>query len=155
MTVAPDGERMAVASANGMELVDLRTGRSRLPAEAEGTAESEGQLVTFSPDGALLASGDSAGRVSLRDGRTGALLGTVHAGDGRSGPVFLDAHRLLLQHFDGEQYVWDTSDDWARFTACRIVGRGLTRAEWRAVFGDRPYLDVCPAQVVTRLGSVR
>lgn len=64
-------------------------------------------------------------------------------GEGTATPVFLDDQALLLPYPDGSTYVWDTSPQYAVDTACRIVGRGLTREEWREAFGDRPYEDVC------------
>ena len=99
--------------------------------------------MTFSPDGELLASADGEGRVSLRDGSTGALLGTVHVGNQWVSPRFLDDRALLLPYPDGSTFVWDTSPTYAVDTACRIVGRGLTREEWGVAFGDRPFEDVC------------
>jgi WD40 repeat protein len=143
MAVSPDRRRMASASPGGMEIVDLRSGESTVSSDAGTTAELEGAMVAFSPDGELLASADGEGRVSLRDGTTAALLGTVDSGDAAAAPVFLDDQALLLPYPDGSTYVWDTSPQYAVDTACRIVGRGLTRDEWRAAFGDRPYEDVC------------
>ena len=35
------------------------------------------------------------------------------------------------------------SPTYALDTACRIVGRGLTREEWRVAFGELPFEDVC------------
>jgi WD40 repeat protein len=143
MAVSPDLTRMAAASARSMEVLDLRSGASVVSTDTGTTAEGEGALVTFSPDGGLLASSDGEGRVSLRDGRTGALLGTVRPGDSEVAPVFLDDQALLLASSDGSTYVWDTSQQYAVDTACRIVGRGLTRDEWQVAFGDLPYEDVC------------
>ena len=81
--------------------------------------------------------------MSLRDGATGELLGTVDSGDRGVAPVFLDDRVLLLPYEDGSTYVWDTSPRYAVDTACRIVGRGLNPGEWRLAFGDQPYQDVC------------
>ena len=57
--------------------------------------------------------------------------------------MFLDDQALLLTYPDGSTYVWDTSPTYAVDTACRIVGRGLTRDEWQVAFGELPYEDVC------------
>ena len=81
--------------------------------------------------------------MSLWDGTTGALLGTVDFGDGAAAPTFLDDQTLLLPYPDGSTYEWHTSPAYAVDTACRIVGHGLTTEEWRVAFGDRPYEDVC------------
>ena len=82
--------------------------------------------------------------MSLWDGTTGAPLGTVHVGEGTATvPVFLDNRQLLLPYPDGSTFVWDTSAQYAVDTACRILGRGLSREEWRVAFGDRPFEEVC------------
>jgi hypothetical protein len=81
--------------------------------------------------------------VSLWDGRTARLLGTVRPGDTTVLPMFLDNDRLLLQCHDGASYVWDTSEKHATDTACRILGSGLGEAEWRAWFGERDYIGTC------------
>ncbi|HET6560934.1 MAG TPA: BTAD domain-containing putative transcriptional regulator [Marmoricola sp.] len=137
MAVSPDRTRMASASPRGMEIVDLRSGRSTVSADIGATAEAEGVLVAFSPDGALLASADGEGRVSLRDGSTAALLGTVHLGDEPAPPVFLDDQTLLLAYPDGSTFVWDTSAAHALDSACRILGGD--DIEWRVRSGDRAY----------------
>ena len=86
---------------------------------------------------------DGEGRATLRDGSTGEHLGTVHPGAVHSTPLFRDADTLELHYADGSVYTWDTTVDHAVAVACRIAGGGLTRAEWRAVFGSRPYEDTC------------
>ena len=141
MAVSPDRTRMALAHGDAMEIIDLRTGESTVSTDIGSTASDGG--LTFSPDGNLLATEDGGGRVSLWDGMTGELLGTVQVADGGAPPVFLDDQALLLTPPDGSTYVWDTSPTYALDTACRIVGRGLSREEWRAAFGDLPFEDVC------------
>ncbi len=142
MAVSPDRTRMAAASDGAVEVVDLRSGESTVSTETSTAAKAEGG-VTFSPDGALLASADVLGDVSLWDGTTGAPLGTVHVGEDATVPVFLDNRQLLLPYPDGSTFVWDTSAQYAVDTACRILGRGLSREEWRVAFGDRPFEEVC------------
>ncbi len=142
--VSPDGRRLAVGSADGLELVDLRTGRSRRSADLGAAHETEGRHVTWSGDGALVTTSDGSGRVSLWDGRTSALLGTIRPGESGSSSVFLEDNRtMLIAAWDGAVYEWDTSVGHAVQTACRIVGSGLDEARWRAAFGSRPYQQVC------------
>jgi DNA-binding SARP family transcriptional activator/WD40 repeat protein/energy-coupling factor transporter ATP-binding protein EcfA2 len=143
MAVAPDLARMAVAGPSGVEVVDLVTGESTMAGNGGGGAEVEGDFVTYSPDGRLLASSDSEGRVSLWHGHSSELLGTVRPDDGPSEPMFVDDETLSLQYSSGGLYRWDTSDEHAVETTCRIVGRGLTVDEWQTAFGDREYVDVC------------
>ena len=141
MAVSPDRTRMALVFGGAMEIVDLRTGESTVSTDV-GTPAADG-VLTFSPDGSLLASADGDGRASLWDGTTGALLGTVDVGEEETVPVFLDEQAILLPYSDGSTYVWDSSLRYAVDTACRIVGRGLSRDEWKVAFGDLPYEDVC------------
>ncbi len=143
MAVSPDHTRMATASPDGMEVVDLRTGRATVSSDTGATAETEGITTTFSPDGRLLASSDGQGRVSLRDGRTAALLGTVHLGSEWVAPAFADGHTMVVPYPDGSTFLWDTRMEHAVDTACRILGHGLDRDQWRTWFGDRAYVDVC------------
>ena len=74
---------------------------------------------------------------------TGQALGTVRPAESAVVPLFLDEDTLHLPYVDGSAYTWDTSIEHAVDVACRIAGGGLTPAEWRAVFGTRPYEDVC------------
>jgi DNA-binding SARP family transcriptional activator/WD40 repeat protein len=143
LAVAADGTRMAVAGYAGLGIVDLDTGRATYSPDSEGSAEGAGLQLEYSPDGGLLASSDWEGKVSLWDGRTARLLGTVQPGDTTVLPMFLDDNRLLLQYHDGASYVWDTSEQHAMDTACRILGSGLDEAEWRTWFGNRDYIDTC------------
>jgi WD40 repeat protein len=143
LVLSPDRSRMAVSGPDGVEVVDLATGASTVSNDRTGAAESEGQLPAFSPDGGLIATSDGPGRVSLWDGRTAELLGTVQPGDSQVQPLFLDEETLFLQYSDGAAYIWNTSEEHALETACRILGGGLDRAQWRAWFGDREYVDVC------------
>jgi DNA-binding SARP family transcriptional activator/WD40 repeat protein len=142
--VSPDGERLAVGSSDGLEIVELETGRSLHSVDLGASHETEGRHLAWSGDGERVATNDSSGRVSLWDGRTSQLLGTVRPGDVDSATTFLDDDRtLLIVGWDGAVYEWDTSLAHAVDTACGIVGRGLTEAEWRASFGGRPYQRIC------------
>jgi WD40 repeat protein/DNA-binding SARP family transcriptional activator len=142
--LSPDGTRLAVASKDGVEVVNLGTGTIRSPVKLGAETEDEGRHLTYSGDGRLLASNDNTGRVSLWDGRSGALLGTVRPGGVDSAAVFLEDRRtLLIAGWDGAVYEWDTSEEHALDFACRVVGGGLSESEWRAFFGNRPFREVC------------
>jgi WD40 repeat protein len=105
--------------------------------------------IAFAPDGKTFVSGGTDGAISLFDGRTGALLATVHPGQAGkdASPVFLhDGHTVLIGSLDNGAYSWDTRPAaWIAF-ACRVAGRNLTKAEWRSAFGDEPYRATCPTQ---------
>ncbi len=143
--VSPDGDRLAVAGDGAVQVVDLATGTTR--AGVDGDVEVETEHLTYSPDGDLLVSVDSSGRVSLWDGHDGARLGTVRPSTSLLVPTFLpprDGRNVLqLVGVDGALFEWDTSVEHAVAFACRIVRRGMTENEWRAAFGALPYEDLC------------
>jgi DNA-binding SARP family transcriptional activator/WD40 repeat protein len=142
--LSPDGNRLALGSAEGLEIVEMATGRTLRSVDATAGHETEGRHVTWSGDGSRVATNDGSGRVSLWDGRTSVLLGTIQPGDRNSASVFLDDDRTLrIFSWDGAVYEWNTSMDHAVDFACGIVGRGLTEAEWQAAFGGREYQDIC------------
>jgi WD40 repeat protein len=141
--VSPDGERLAVSSSDGLEIVELDTGQTLRAVDLGASHETEGRHLTWSGDGERVATNDSSGRVSLWDGRTSELLGTVRPGDVNSATTFLDDRTLLIAGWDGAVYEWDTSLAHAADFACSIVGRGLNAEEWRAAFGSRPRQRVC------------
>ncbi|HSJ20485.1 MAG TPA: BTAD domain-containing putative transcriptional regulator [Nocardioidaceae bacterium] len=142
--LSPDGNRLALGSVEGLEIVEVATGRTLRSVDTMAGHETEGRHVTWSGDGALVATNDGSGRVSLWDGRTSALLGTIQPGDRNSASVFLEDNRTLrIFSWDGAVYEWNTSMDHAVEFACGIVGRGLNEAEWLAAFGGREYQEVC------------
>ena len=61
-----------------------------------------------------------------------------------SATAFLDGgDRLLILYNDGRAFEWDPRpQSWKRH-ACRVAGRGLSRSEWRELFGPRAYAPVC------------
>jgi DNA-binding SARP family transcriptional activator/WD40 repeat protein/class 3 adenylate cyclase/energy-coupling factor transporter ATP-binding protein EcfA2 len=142
---SPDGQRVAVSYADRVGVLDVETGEwMRPPADShEGAVTS----LAYAPGGAVVASGGSDGRVSLWDGRTGALLGTVRPVQPNT-PVaveFLaDGHTVQIASLDGAVYTWDTRPQhWVEY-ACTVVGRNLTMDEWRDTFGERHYHRTCP-----------
>lgn len=146
--VSPDGDRLAVAGDGAVEVVDLATGTIRTGVDNDVEVETEGEHLTYSPDGEQLVSTDSSGRVSLWDGRTGARLGTVRPSTtSLLVPVFLPPREgrnvLQLTGVDGALFEWDTSVAHAVAFACRVAGRGLTEREWAMAFGAVPYEDSC------------
>jgi len=136
---------VAAAGVGGeMWLLDARTGQSVSP-PVDGH-DADAVWVTYSDDGALVATTATDGTVSLWDGRRGELLGTVAPAD--RVPLVAEFlygdEQLLLASDSGGIYRWDTSEYWAMSFACRLAGRTMTRAEWREFLGDRPYRPRCP-----------
>ncbi len=143
--LSPDGRRWAVAGSGRVEIVDLVAGGSRISDDVGVEAESEGEHLAYSGDGSLLASADGTGRVSLWDGRTAELLGTVAPSSEMSSPVFLsDDRTVLIAAWDGTVYEWDTSIEHAVDFACHVLGHGLTRAQWHQLLPNHPFEPVCP-----------
>jgi WD40 repeat protein/DNA-binding SARP family transcriptional activator/class 3 adenylate cyclase len=142
---SPDGRRVAVSYADRVGLLDVETGEwMRPPVDGH---EGDVTSLAYAPDGAVVASGGSNGRVGLWDGRTGALLGTVGPERPNTpvGVEFLpDGHTVQIASLDGAVYTWDTRpQQWVEY-ACTVVGRNLTTDEWRDTFGDRRYHRTCP-----------
>jgi DNA-binding SARP family transcriptional activator/WD40 repeat protein len=143
--MSPDRDRAAFALGGRVEIVDLSTGRSRVSPDVGVEAESGGEHLAYSADGALLVSTDNTGRVSLWNGRTSALLGTVAPSNEMSTPVFLtDDRTVLLAAWDGAVYEWDTSIDHATDFACHVVGHGLTRIQWQQLLPNHAFKPICP-----------
>jgi WD40 repeat protein len=145
---SPDGERLAVAGTGKVEIVDLASGGSRISGDVGVETESEGEHLAYSHDGSRLVSSDSTGRVSLWDGRTAELLGTVAPSSEMSTPVFLaDNRTVLIPTWDGAVYEWDTSLEHATDFACDVVGHGFTSSQWEELLPNHIFEDTCPAGV--------
>ncbi len=144
--LSPDGARLAVAGGGQLEIVDLASGKARGSGAALVETESDGLEARYSPDGRRVVTADGTGRLSLWDGRTADLLGTVRLGNALVSPAFLpDSRTVRIAAADGSVYEWDTSVERARAVACHIVGRSLTVEEWEDVMPSVPFETTCPA----------
>lgn len=144
---APDGSRVVVGG-NTRELVaiDVDTGDQR---SGSTGVDSDVRWLRYSDDGERLVSGAADGTVSLWDGRTLELLGTVQTPyDGKALPAgaeFIgDSHDVVIAAYDGRVYRWDTEVDRAIDFACQMAGRNLTEEEWAEFLPAQPYREVCP-----------
>jgi WD40 repeat protein len=146
---SPDGARVAVASETGeVVTIDVSSGRVRR-APATGHAASA-YRVRWSPDGSLIVSGAADGSVSLWDGESLDLLGTVLAATTQADPLpispgFSGEDAVTLASYDGHVYRWHTDPGHALEYACRMAGRNLTESEWGRAMPDLPYQKTCPA----------
>lgn len=144
---SPDGMHAAIGGGDGQVLVlDLETGDPlRSPAVVHDTVLA----VTYSANGEQVLTSGADSSNGLWDAQTGRLLARVvtpqrftEAGFGR------EANSVLIAPlWGGPVYRWDTRIEIALGFACRVAGRDLTAAEWTEQFGDRPYRDVCPANL--------
>jgi len=144
--LSPDGTTLAAAGSGELEVVDLASGDARRSGITPLETESDGVRAVFSPDGRRVVTADEAGRLSLWDARSAALLGTVRLGKWLVMPAFLpDSRTVRAVDQDGAVYEWDTSEQRARKVACSIVGRSLTEEEWETVLPDAQFERTCPA----------
>ena len=141
---SPDARHVAIGSARGeVEVLDTSTGRflrQPVPAHQKGV-----QYVAWNEDGSRFVSSGFDGSVSLFDGTTGMLLGTVVADTLIVSADFEpDSQTVLIASNFQAIYRWDTRIDHLVDLACRSTSRNLTRAEWAETFGSRPYAATCP-----------
>ena len=104
--------------------------------------------TSFSADGQTVVTTSFDGGVRFWDGTNGTPVAGVELGQDQSPAVATllpDGHDALVATRDGAVYQLDTRfDRWTAF-ACTLAARNLSTAEWRAVFGDQPYRETCPA----------
>ncbi|MFG1628696.1 BTAD domain-containing putative transcriptional regulator [Kribbella sp. NPDC049227] len=144
VTFAPDGTRVAVGTEKGqVQIVDPRTGRAVAAPQVANQGWVNG--IAFSPDSSLLVTAGWDGVVSLFDGKTAALLGSIATPNQQlvTADFLPDGYTVAIASYDDGVYHWDTRLEHAIETACRMAGRDLTEQEWRENFGDRPYRKTC------------
>jgi WD40 repeat protein len=145
MASSPDGRHAAVGGTTGQVVVlDLDTGQPVHPPTA-GHGSSVWSMA-YSADGSRLVTTGRDGSVSLWDGATGELLGSVLLPERVSaGADFgVDAETVLIGTDYESVYVWDTRLTRALDFACKLAGRDFTATEWREAFADRAYQETCP-----------
>jgi WD40 repeat protein/class 3 adenylate cyclase len=145
---APDGKVLATAGGDSVaNLWDAST-RARVgePLRGGGRLTS----VRFSPDGRLIAAGTAGGAVALFDVPSRQLLGEALAG--HSGTVYSVAFAgngglLASAGADGRILLWNVmlwaDEDALRSRVCDLVGRNLTRSEWRRYVPGKSYRHTC------------
>jgi WD40 repeat protein len=141
---APDGKHIAIGSSRGeVMVIDAATGTAVAPPQTIHQGWTNG--VAYSADSSLIVSSGYDGSVSLFDGRTAALLGSVQPPNHQlvSADFQADGYTVVLGTYDDGIYRWDTRLEHAIETACQMAGRELTTAEWAASFGNRPYARIC------------
>ncbi|TKD09889.1 WD40 repeat domain-containing serine/threonine protein kinase [Polyangium fumosum] len=111
LAISPDERTLAFVSAGSLVLLDVDAGTER---HFEGEAH-EPEVLTFSPDGALVATGDQKGIVRLWDIATGVsrrLEG--HTGKVRAVVFLPDSSRLVSSGLDRTVRIWDVHTGEAR-----------------------------------------
>ncbi|MEV4091369.1 WD40 repeat domain-containing protein [Streptosporangium saharense] len=144
---SPDGATLASGADGEVRLWDTAThGPIGVPLIGHTGAVN---VVEFSPDGATLVTADENGTVQLWDvavrkpigaplaDRAGAVAAVAFAPDGTT---------LTGAGSEGTIRRWRTeipADPVV--TLCAVVGRSLTREEWRQYVPGQPFQQVCPA----------
>lgn len=140
---SPDGKTVATTVGDQVQLSNAAT---QQPDGAVITAGHSGQaVVTFSPDGQLLATAD--GTVRLWDVATHREIGAPITSDtGAVSAIAFSPDSRLLATADGDGTVQliDVAFPHDLVSAvCAIAGRSLTPSEWRTYVSNEPYQKVC------------
>ena len=110
--------------------------------------DAEAYWVRWSPDGSRIVSGAADGSVSLWDGESLDLLGTVVVPAETDAvpvsPAFTGEDHVTLASYDGRVYQWDTDFEHTLAFACQMAGRNLTPSEWERALPDLRYEETCP-----------
>jgi WD40 repeat protein len=131
ITSTPQGERLAVASWNGIGIWDTRTwqplwsseeklttvqanalgGSTNQPSESRGGPMHATRPMAFSPDGRLLAAGSTANRIMIWHAATGRVYRTLSGHESRVASLAFtpDGGRLISGSDDTTALIWDVS----------------------------------------------
>lgn len=134
VAVSPGGRTLAVLDMEqGVALIEAARGQSLLTI---GSGCRDAQVLEFSADGTLLASGHDDGSVRLWNARTGAQLRRLVGHEGRVTSLVFGADGAVLVSggLDGMAVVWDVA-------ALRTTGgRQEVAVLWEALAGADPAL---------------
>jgi WD40 repeat protein len=104
--------------------------------------------VAFDPAGRTLATSALDDKVRLWDLATlrqiGVALPGAENGSGTNVSAFdPSGNHLIALHDSGTALVWNLDPDRWKQQACAVVGRSLTREEWKELLPDRGYQPAC------------
>ena len=117
---SPDGRRVAVTQGRRVRVMDVASGDWLGP-----PVLARINTISYAPDGSTFATGGTDGAVSLWDGNTGSLLGTVVPGafEPDLWAHFLpDGHTVLIATLGGDVYTWDTRPEHWSISPARSWG---------------------------------
>jgi WD40 repeat protein len=151
LTFSPDGQMLASASEEeGRSLVLWRVSDRRQIWQAALASGKEPTDVAFSRDGTVLASAHFDGPIMLWDVATGQDIGKLIPGhsNGAEAVAFSpDGTRLASAGRDGQIKLWQIDLTAWQARACGLVGRDLTKAEWRSYVGEECYRSTCASRI--------
>jgi dipeptidyl aminopeptidase/acylaminoacyl peptidase len=140
---SPDPRMLAVGTEDGQVLFwDARRGVADAPALHVSTGNVA--QISFSPDGTTMVISSHDGSTTLWDLRSRTQIGSSFPERPNviTSPVFEPNGKLLIEYLaDAAQWPIDAAS-WER-SACQVVGRDLTPAEWHDILPARPYTRVC------------
>jgi WD40 repeat protein len=127
LALSPDGRTAAIGLDDGIQLLDLRTGK--VARESRGTLTSSAIWVQFSPGGETIVSTSRDGMVTVWDAGTLIPRETLRGhSDSVWQPVFSpDGRTLYTTSSDGSAIAWDLSRD-------RRFGRPFTFTHDRGLY---------------------
>jgi WD40 repeat protein/DNA-binding SARP family transcriptional activator len=141
---SPDGRLLAVANPNGAQVWSTEdwTPVTRVFTGHAGPI----YWVTISRDNRTLATSSWDGTVRLWDIKSEQAIGAPLPGlpgHGVTGLLTPDGNAVIAGYDTGQAYRWDIRPETLVRQACRIAGRGLTRAEWDEFLPGREYKPAC------------
>ena len=154
LAVSPDGRWFVATSTSGgragaeVYLLDDPRGLRRL-SSISGVAAATASALALSADGGVLALGDQPGELGLWDmsrPSNPVRRAAVPAADGTGAGVFGQAGPaagMLAVAAGGEVRLWQLDLRAAQAAACARAGDPITRAQWHAYLGRRPYHPPC------------
>ena len=150
-----DGEVESLAFAgDGSELGAVVNGRTIIWDPADGSVVDQYEpppirvgmyAVGLDVDGRRIAILGSDG-VTVVDLRTlgASFVPTLSRADAATVAAAVGGSRLVTRHDDGRVFVWSLDPGAWRDTACAILDRNLTEAEWTELAPNQAYEQVCP-----------
>jgi WD40 repeat protein len=137
---SPDGRWLALPTADDVAVWDLahRSVSRRLPGDGVVAFDWQGNRIALNAPGTE----DNINVVDVRDISNGQLVSRIDSGDAQNGRFSADGTRFVT--LDGGVLTdYPLSAEAALRQICRIVGRELTRDEWRTYAAGYPYRKVC------------
>lgn len=156
----PDGKSVLAAGEDGsvVEIETAATGRARTFHLSDGRMAAatrvDRNMVSMGADLQLQLTDQPSGRLvgplttihrELGNGRLVRPFSLTDFDPGWGAVVPLPSGRVLVS--DGTKDVYEVSitpDEWLQ-EGCAVVGRNLTKAEWKKYMGTRPYHRTCGA----------